>query len=261
MKIPLFTLLEKDIQPLHLLQPYINLTCNSNNEDSGIHSKVQSNDYAKSSWFEENYIPLIPLNARKRHWLNSTRNRHEDKSNIGHYFLRIVMTRSCSKFNSTSDYYSASQSDLSVMLDNTSCRVNTMLHPENHVNISVQPLDIVIIPEVLDEISEFINNCLDYKGSLVDVVGGDSSSPESYSVKKDDICMESVLSVNSLPVINATIDSFRMFYVLSGVSCHLNFALILSCFLFPQLILLSSVVFMHMFSPYLTFFPTYSYIR
>ncbi|CAH8850667.1 unnamed protein product [Trichobilharzia szidati] len=220
MKIPLFTLLEKDIQPLQLLQPHINLTYNSNNEDDGgIHPKVQSNDYAKSSWFEENYIPLIPLNARKRHWLNSTRQRHEDKSNIGQYFLRIVMTRTCSKFNSTSDYYSASQSDLSVMLDNnTSCRVYTM-HPENHVNISVQPLDIVIIPEVLHEITEFISNCLDYKGSLVAVdVVGDSASPESYSVKKDDICMESILTVNSLPVINATIDSFRMFYVLSGLS-------------------------------------------
>ncbi|CAH8543880.1 unnamed protein product [Heterobilharzia americana] len=224
-EIPLFTLLEKDIQPLQLLQPYLNATYDSDNRRY-MSPEVQRQQSDKSCWLEKNYIPLIPLNARKRHRLNSNLSKPEDKSNIGQNFFRMVFTRTCSKYTTTSDYFSASQSDLSV-LDNNSSKVYNM-HHENNIQINVRPLDIVIIPEVMYEITSFINDCVNYKGSII------HSSFTLCNATKGIRSTLPFLTTHSMPIINATIDSFRLFYLLSGLTEHKENirnpnALMLSC--------------------------------
>ncbi|KAH8877398.1 Vacuolar protein sorting-associated protein 13B [Schistosoma japonicum] len=213
--IPLFTLLEKDIQPIQLLQPYPNKTHDSEIETQTISSPNLSTNrhdhYDKSSWFEENYIPFIPINARKRHRLDSNQGRVENKSIIGENFIRIVFRRTYSKSSATSDYISASQSDLSS-IDDTSLHRDS--HPENNLHIGIQPLDIVIIPEVIDEISDFINDCLTYEGQYT---VSSSNLFTAYAKKTNMVPAKPIFSVHSFPVIGAEIESFRLFYLLGGM--------------------------------------------
>ncbi|CAH8551735.1 unnamed protein product [Schistosoma haematobium] len=232
-KIPLLTLLEKDIQPIQLLRPYFNKTHEAEIESQSISRNLSTDEhyqFDKSLWFEENNVPLIPINARKRHRLNSNTNRVEDKSSIGENFIRIVFTRKCPKSSATSDYFSLSQSDLSLVDDTSHSGI---VYPEGHLNVAVQPLDIVIIPDVIGEISGFINNILKYEGQCTT-----SSLSSSSSVCTDGINniapVKPSLTVHSLPIISVEIDSFRLFYLLGGISKDKNIAkhpnaLMLSC--------------------------------
>ncbi|CAH8529077.1 unnamed protein product, partial [Schistosoma intercalatum] len=232
-KLPLLTLLEKDIQPIQLLRPYFNKTHEAEIESQTISRNLSTDEpyqFDKSLWFEENNVPLIPINARKRHRLNSNTNRVEDKSSIGENFIRIVFTRTCLKSSATSDYFSLSQSDLSLVDDTSHSGI---VYPEDHLNVAVQPLDIVIIPDVISEISDFINNILKYEGQCTT-----SSLSSSSSVCTDGINniapVKPSLTVHSLPIISVEIDSFRFFYLLGGISKDKNIAkhpnaLMLSC--------------------------------
>ncbi|CAH8504096.1 unnamed protein product [Schistosoma turkestanicum] len=232
-KIPLFTSLEKDIQPIRLLQPYFNKAHEVEFESQTVLPNPSMNQLYQSDkflWFGENNVPLIPINARKRHRLNSDTNRGDDKSSIGENFVRIVFKRTCSQASTTSDYFSVSQSDLSL-IDDVSC--GGVVYLEDRLHVAVQPLDIVIIPEVISEISGFIDDCLANEGLCTNSLLSTSSS-----VRTDKIAnispMKPTLTVHSLPIINAEIDSFRIFYLLGGISKKKNIskhpnALMLSC--------------------------------
>ncbi|CAH8564024.1 unnamed protein product [Schistosoma rodhaini] len=232
-KIPLLTLLEKDIQPIQLLRPYFNKTHEAEIESQTMSHNLSTDQhyqFDKSLWFEENNVPLIPINARKRRRLNSNTNRVEDKSSIGENFIRIVFTRTCSKCGATSDYFSVSQSDLSL-IDDTSH--GGIVYPEDHLHVAVQPLDIVIIPAVISEINDFINNFSTYEGQCT--ISSPSVSPSVCNDKINSIApVEPALTVHSLPDISVEIDSFRLFYLLGGISKDKNIAkhpnaLMLSC--------------------------------
>lgn len=158
-------------------------------------------------------MPLIPINARKRHRLNSNTNRVEDKSSIGENFIRIVFTRTCPKSSATSDYFSISQSDLSLVDDTSHSGI---VYPEDHLYVAVQPLDIVIIPDVVSEITDFINFILKYEGQCTTSLS--SSSSVCTDGIKNIAPVKPSLTVHSLPIISVEIDSFRLFYLLGGVS-------------------------------------------
>lgn len=212
----MLTLLEKDIQPIQLLRPYFNKTHEAEIESQTISSNLSTDEhyqFDKSLWFEENNVPLIPINARKRHRLNSNTNRVEDKSSIGENFIRIVFTRTCPKSSATSDYFSISQSDLSLVDDTSHSGI---VYPEDHLYVAVQPLDIVIIPDVVSEITDFINFILKYEGQCTTSLS--SSSSVCTDGIKNIAPVKPSLTVHSLPIISVEIDSFRLFYLLGGVS-------------------------------------------